>query len=116
MKLLTLLIVLLGIGCATKPRPAPLGQADIISMTKAGVSDEEIIKRIDLSRSLFRLGSQDVIFLHDQGVSDRVINYMLDTYAKYVAAEQRRQDRWDEDWRFRFGFHYHHGHYWRRCR
>jgi hypothetical protein len=108
MKTLLLLsaLALLAVGCATKPRPQPLTQADVISMVKAGVADEEIIRRIDGTRTVFRLSSDDVLRLRNEGVSDRVVNYMLDTYARYVADQQRRADYYDYDWHYRFGFYY----------
>lgn len=89
-------------GCATAtPRPAPLAQADIVSMTKAGATDEEIIRRIDDTRTFFRLSADDVVRLRNEGVSDRVVTYMLETYTRAAVAEQRRQDRSD------YYFHYH---------
>ncbi len=93
MKILSLLAtVLLLTGCAStkSPPPPPLTQADIISMVKAGVADEEILKRIDATRTVFRLGSDDVVLLRKEGVSDRVVNYMLDSYTRAVAAQQQR--------------------------
>lgn len=108
-----LLIVLAGLGCATtstRPRPTPLTQADIISMVKAGVGDEEIIKRIDATGTVFRLGSDDVVMLRKEGVSDRLVNYMLDTYTRAVAYEERR--RAESDYRFRYGVGYYYGPYW----
>ena len=118
MKTLILLsiIAVFALGCATKPRPATLAQADIISMVKVGVADEEIIRRIDATRTVFRLGSEDVISLRNEGVSDRVVNYMLDTYARYVAEQQRRQDYYDADWHYSYGFAFygypHRGWWW----
>lgn len=86
-------IALLLTGCATKPPPPPpLTQADIISMAKAGLGDEEIIQRIDNSLTVFRLNANDVVTLHNEGVSDRVIDYMLGTYTRAAVAEQRRRD------------------------
>ena len=73
-------------------RPVPLSLAEIISMTKAGLWDEDIIRRIDSTGTVFRLGADDVVRLRKEGVSDRVINYMMETYTRAVAAEQRRQD------------------------
>jgi len=98
---LILLLPLLLAGCATTPRPSPLTQAEIISMTKAGMWDEDIIRRIDATRTVFRLSAEDVVRLRNEGVSERVVNYMLDTYTRAVAAEQRRQDYY-----YYGGFHY----------
>lgn len=99
-----LLMTLLVAGCATpKPRPTPLGMADIISLTKAGVADSEIIQRIDETRSVYRLGAEDIVMLRGQGVSERVVNYMLETYTRAALAEQQRRDY---DYHYRFQFHY----------
>jgi hypothetical protein len=105
-------IALLAIGCATTPRPLPLTQGDIVSMTKLGLTDEDIMRRIDATRTVFRLSSEDVVRLRNEGVSDRVVNYMLDSYTRYALAEQRRMDYYDYDWHYRFGFYY--GHPWHR--
>jgi hypothetical protein len=81
-------------------------------MTKLGLTDEDIMRRIDATRTVFRLSSEDVVRLRNEGVSDRVVNYMLDTYTRYALAEQRRSDYYDYDWHCRFGFYY--GHPWHR--
>jgi hypothetical protein len=104
------IVAALATGCATTPKPIPLNQSDVISMVKAGVPDEEILRRIDDTRTVFRLSSDDVVRLRNEGVSDRVVNYMLETYARAVAAEQRRQDASYYD--FHYGFYY--GHPWHR--
>jgi hypothetical protein len=104
-------VLLLAAGCATTaPRPAPLVQTDIISMTKAGMTDEEIIRRIDDTRTVFRLNSDDVVRLRNEGVSDRVVTYMLETFTRAAVEEQRRRDRLDADYYYRFGLFY--GHPW----
>jgi hypothetical protein len=109
MKTIGLLLLLVGLataGCATRPAPIPLTQADIISMAKADTTDEEIIRRIDTSHTVFRLGAADVVRLRNEGVSERVVNYMLETYPRYVAAEQLRQDSYENDYRYRYGYWY----------
>src|SRR5437867_3067443 len=99
-------LALLATGCATKPPPLPpLAQADIVSMTKAGVPDEEIIRRIDATRTVFHLGTEDVVRLRDEGVSSRVIDYMLETYARAEAERARRQAYYDYD------AYYYHSHF-----
>ena len=112
--LLFCVAVVLTIGCATTaPRPPPLTQTDIISMTKASMTDEEIMRRIDGTRTVFRLNSDDVVRLRQEGVSDRVVTYMLDTYTRAAVAEQRRQDAYYyDDYYFHYGFYY--GHPWHR--
>jgi hypothetical protein len=103
--------MILATGCATTPRPAPLTQADIISMTKVGLTDEDIMRRIDDTRTVFQLNSDDVVFLRKEGVSDRVVTYMLDSLTRAAVAEQRRRDLDYYDFHYRFGLFY--GHPWR---
>jgi len=79
-------------------------------MVKVGVPDEEIMRRIDDTHTVFRLSSDDVVRLRNEGVPDRIVNFMLDTYTRAVAAEQRRQDAYYSD--FHYGFYY--GHPWHR--
>jgi outer membrane lipoprotein SlyB len=57
----------------------PLSIADVKAMARAGVSDEVIISQIQGSRTVFHLSSADIIDLHDSGVSDRVVNFMINT-------------------------------------
>ena len=67
-----------------QPKPdtlAMLKTQDVISMSKAGVSDSLIITMLDVSGSWFQLKPQDVIDLKNAGVSDRVINAMLESNA-----------------------------------
>jgi hypothetical protein len=98
------------VGCATTPPPPPpLTQSDVISMVKAGVTEEDIMRRIDATQTIFRLSSDDVILLRKEGVPDRVVNYMLDTYTRAAIAEQRRRDA---DYDFHYGFYY--GRPWHR--
>jgi len=55
---------------------------------------------------VYRLGAADIILLKDQGVSERVINYMLETYPRAAVEEQRRRD-----YHFYSGYYYGPWHY-----
>jgi hypothetical protein len=57
----------------------PLGVADIKALAKAGVSDEVIISQIRSSRVAFRLTTAEIIDLKDSGVSQKVIDFMINT-------------------------------------
>jgi uncharacterized protein YcfJ len=57
----------------------PLGLADVKAMAKAGVSDDVIISQIRTSRTIYRLSAADIIDLHNCGVSQKVIDYMINT-------------------------------------
>jgi hypothetical protein len=97
--LILLTLAVLAIGCATnrQPPPAPLTQSDIISMVKAGMGDEDIMRRIDDTHTVFRLSSEDVMRLRQEGVSDRIVNYMLETYTRAAVSEQRKRDFYEYD-------------------
>ena len=106
------LLLLFVMGCAThKPAPPPpLTQSDVISMVKMSVPDDEIMRRIDETRTVFRLSSEDVVRLRNEGLSDRLVSFMLDTYARAAAAEQRRRDEQPRS-SFSFGFGTSFGHH-----
>lgn len=57
----------------------PLSIADVKALVRAGVSDDVIITQIQNSHTAFHLGANDIIDLHDSGVSDRVIDFMINS-------------------------------------
>jgi outer membrane lipoprotein SlyB len=57
----------------------PLGVADIKAMAKAGVSDEVIISQIRNSHTVYHLSTSDIIDLKNSGVSEPVIDFMINT-------------------------------------
>jgi outer membrane lipoprotein SlyB len=57
----------------------PLGITDIKALARAGVSDDVIISQIKSSHTVFRLSAADIIDLHSAGVSDVVVNFMINT-------------------------------------
>jgi uncharacterized protein YcfJ len=60
-------------------RGEQLSIRDIEKMSDAGISDDKIIGTIDATGSVYRLTSSDVAELKSAGVSQRVIDYMLQT-------------------------------------
>jgi len=56
-----------------------VGIADIIALSKAGVSDAVIMEKIDNTGSVFDLSVEEVEALVKEGVSSNVINHMLNT-------------------------------------
>ncbi len=56
-----------------------LSLKDIEKMSNAGISDDKIIGVIDSTGSTYHLSSADVVELKNAGVSQRVIDYMLQT-------------------------------------
>jgi len=57
----------------------PLSVADVKALALARVSDDVIISQIRNSRTVYRLSSADIIDLHNSGVSDKVVDYMINT-------------------------------------
>jgi outer membrane lipoprotein SlyB len=57
----------------------PLSVADVKALAKAGISDDVIINQIKNSRTVYHLSPPDIIDLRDSGVSDNVINFMINT-------------------------------------
>ncbi len=62
---------------------APLGLADIKALAKAGVSDEVIISQIRQSHTAYRLSTAEILDLKDSGVSEKVIDFMINTPSLY---------------------------------
>ena len=53
--------------------------ADVLALVKSGLSDEVIISQIRSSRVMFHLSTAEIIDLKNSGVSDKVINFMINT-------------------------------------
>jgi hypothetical protein len=113
-----LLLLLVATGCATTPRPPPLTQPEVVAMVQAGKTDEEIMRLIDQTYSVFRLSPQDVVALRDQGVSDRLIAYMMETHTRAaVAAERQRSWYYGGPYYYYYPFPYHsRWHHYGPCR
>ena len=60
-------------------RGEQLSIKDIEKMSNSGISDDKIIGVIDSTGSTYHLTSSDVAKLHNAGVSQRVIDYMMQT-------------------------------------
>ncbi len=56
-----------------------LGITDVKAMAQAGVSDEVIISQIRATHSTYRLSSADIIDLNNARVSQKVIDFMVNT-------------------------------------
>ena len=57
----------------------PLSVADIKALAGAGIGDEVIISQIRNSHTVFHLTSADIIDLHHAGVTEKVIDFMINT-------------------------------------
>jgi outer membrane lipoprotein SlyB len=65
----------------------PLGVADVKALAQARVSDDIIISQIRNSHTVYRLSPADIIDLHNSGVSDKVVNFMINTQTSSGTSE-----------------------------
>ncbi|MGA3179238.1 MAG: YMGG-like glycine zipper-containing protein [Verrucomicrobiota bacterium] len=57
----------------------PLSLADVKALSKAGLSDTTIIAQIANSHTVYHVSATDIIDLHENGVSQAVIDYIVNT-------------------------------------
>jgi hypothetical protein len=103
--MMTMAVVLLALlllsGCASTDvrEPAAVTVPQIIKMSREGTPATAIIERMRRSGTVYRLKASQLDELHQQGVSDSVINYMQRTYLEAVHHRAERQDwsYWNED-------------------
>ncbi len=60
------------------PANLPSGVGDIVKLTRAQVSEEVTLNYIRNSGTIYNLQPKDIVYLRNEGVSDRVINAMVD--------------------------------------
>lgn len=94
------MMMLLVTGCATTSVETrkPLTQEAIIQLAKAKTPDSEVVQRIKASGTVYRLSTVEILHLHESGVSNSVIDYMLQDYADMVRWQERQ--RCQVDWYF----------------
>lgn len=61
------------------PPAASLSTEDIKSMSRAGLKEDTIIAQIIASHAVYHLSANEIIDLHNAGVSQKVIDYMINT-------------------------------------
>ena len=70
------------------PPKLPYGVEDVLKLSRAQVGDEIILNYIRNSGTIYALGPQEIVYLRDQGVSDRVVNAMIDQRRLVAQATQ----------------------------
>lgn len=80
-------------GASTTP---PVTVPEVIQMSKAGVPAETLIEKMRESGTAYRLTASQLVYLHQEGVSDAVLDYMQQTYLNAVRRDQALEDwnRW----------------------
>jgi hypothetical protein len=61
----------------------PTSVADVKALVKAGLSEEVVISHIRNSRAVYRLTVAEIIDLKESGVSNKVIDFMINTASSY---------------------------------
>ncbi len=75
---------------ASTPVKLPYGAEDVLKLSRAQVGEEVTLNFIRNSGTIYNLAPKDIVYLRNEGVSDRVINTMLDQ-RKNVPAEAATQ-------------------------
>jgi hypothetical protein len=78
-------------GCMTATRTArkPLTQEEIIQLSKNHMPDAELIRRMKETGTVYRLSAVEILHLHDAGVSQGVIDFILQDYVDAVRWQER---------------------------
>jgi len=71
----------------SQPNPAPLsaGVEDILKLSRAHVSDDTIVAFIGYAGKIYNPSASEIVFLQQQGVTERVLNTMLNQRQKVAA-------------------------------
>jgi len=65
----------------------PLTVPDVKALARAGVSDELVISQIRNSRTVYHLSTADIVDLKNAGVSEKIIDFMINTPTQIQSAE-----------------------------
>ena len=65
----------------------PLTVEDVQSLVKAGIGDDLLINQIRNSRTVYHLRTADIINLKKAGVSDKIIDFMINTRTQVQSDE-----------------------------
>jgi hypothetical protein len=65
------------ISSAPSPGKLPYGVEDVLKLSRAQIGEEIILNYVQNSGTIYNLAPKDIVYLRDQGVSDKVINAML---------------------------------------
>jgi hypothetical protein len=66
----------------------PYGVEDVLKLSRANVGEEIILNYVRGSGTIYNLGAKEIVYLRDQGVTEKVINAMLDQRKRAEVAMQ----------------------------
>jgi hypothetical protein len=102
----------------------PATPEEVVAMSRAGIDTRFIICYVNRSINMPAVSAQDVIYMHDQGVNEQVIQAMLTPGSAYSRAEVARSmpahiyvlgDPWWPYYFPQYGYFYGCGCYGHRC-
>ncbi len=67
----------------------PQSVGEVVKLSRAKVSEDVVLSYVQNSGAVYSLSADDIVRLRNEGVSDRVINAMLDQHAKAVETAQK---------------------------
>src|SRR5438105_9318295 len=67
-----------GSGHATVTVKLPYGVDDVLKLSHAQISEDIVLNYVRSSGTIYNLSPNDIVYLKNEGVSDRVLNAMLD--------------------------------------
>jgi hypothetical protein len=66
----------------------PYGVEDVLKLSKANIGEDIILNYVQNSGTIYNLRPEDIVYLRNQGVSDRVMNALLDQRKRVELASQ----------------------------
>jgi hypothetical protein len=70
----------------------PMTIDDVVNMSQKGVSGRIILRQIELTNAVFNLSADDIIRLHEEGVSDDIIGAMQERRTGSTIGQPRRPE------------------------
>src|SRR5438876_1655094 len=71
---------------ATATAKLPYGVDDVLKLCRGKVSDDIIVTYVQNSGTAYNLSPQVIVYLREQGVSDRIVSVMLEQRRRVVEA------------------------------
>ncbi|MFN5182693.1 MAG: hypothetical protein ACK5D5_06680 [Bacteroidota bacterium] len=83
-KLILFIVVFIttGLSCFSQAKQEVVNNQTVIKLVKSKVGDDVIIKKINSSNCDFNVGTDDLITLKENNVSEKIINLMVEKQAK----------------------------------
>ncbi len=70
----------------------PYGADDVLKLSRGKINDDIILTYVQTSGMIYDLKPRDVVFLKEQGVSDKVVNAMLDQRRRFEEKAAAQKD------------------------